>query len=485
MTTPEERLETAREEGRRKLAEAPRAGIYCRMSLASMGDTTKIDDQERICREMAERRGWDVAEVYTDNSLSAWQLDRDGNVRKRPGWDRMLADVESGRITAIVTYHGDRLIRRHEDLSALIKLSRSKGIQLASPTGTRNLDSYDDQFILEIEASMAKRESANISRRKKAQHERMRRAGLTRPGGRGGRAFGFATDGVTHVEEETAVVREVAERILAGEGIRTIATSLAARGVTTTAGTPMHPIAIRRMIASPRYAGLMPDGEQAAAWKPVLPREEWEAARDITKARSGPLPAGHTARRYLLSGIARCGECGSGLQALTAYTTKGGAYIPAAYACKQTGCGKVRRSLPLLDAYVARRTVNRLAHPANPPGEVLTGSGIAAEFTVLAAERAAAEEQVRDYRTSPGRVGLLMQRLDSIDARLAELRELASDDTRTRIMTAHAGITAEAFAGLPLATRRALISACYEVVVLPASKRGPGFRREDVSLAPR
>lgn len=478
--TPDERLEAAREAGRRKLADAPRAAIYCRMSLAIMGDTTKVEDQERICREMAERRGWNVAEVYTDNSRSAWQLNR-----KRPGWDQMLADVESGRITAIVTYHGDRLIRRQEDLSALLGFARFKGVQLASPTGTRNLDSYDDQFILEIEASMAKRESANISRRKKAQHDRMRRAGLVRSGGRGGRMFGFASDGVTHIPAEVAIVREVYARFLTGEGIRTIATSLAARGVTTTAGKPMHPIAIRRMIASPRYAGLMPDGEQGAAWEAVLGREEWESAKAITAARSGPLPAGHTARRYLLSGIARCGLCGSGLQALTAYTReKSGVHVPATYACMKPGCRKVRRSLALLDAYVSRRTVNRLGNPLNPSG-MPAHPDFGPEFQRLATERAAVEGQVRDYRTSPGRVELLMARLDGIDARLAELRELAADGTRTRILEAHAGITAEAFAGLPLATRRALIAACYTVVVLPASKRGPGFRAEDVELSPK
>jgi hypothetical protein len=134
---------------------------------------------------------------------------------------------------------------------------------------------------------------------------------------------------------------------------------------------------------------------------------------------------------------------------------------------------------------VARRVVNLLADPRNPDGEMLAGAGVAAEFQVLTAERAKTEEQVRDYRASPGRVDLLMARLDSIDARLAGLRELADGDARTRILKAHAGITAAEFDGLPLATRRALVSACYRVTVLPAGKRGPGFRTEDVLLTPR
>lgn len=466
------------------------AGIYCRLSLARFGDTTKVDDQARICRELCERLGWQVAQgigypqqdgVYTDNNKSAWKRGV-----KRPGWEAMLDDVEAGRLTGIVVYHGDRMVRRPQDLGKLLELAENKGIKLASPTGTYDLDR--EKMILWIQAAFAEAESDSTSRRKKAQYERMRRAGLVRSGGRGGRVFGFASDGVTQIPDEIAIVREVYSRVLAGEGIRALASALAARGVTTTAGKPMHPIAIRRMIAMPRYAGLMPDGEQAGAWEAVVSREDWEAAGAVMAAHSGPLPGGHNARRYLLSGIAICGVCESGMQALSAYTGQRGGQpfnVVATYGCVKPGCRKVYRSLALLDAYVTRRVVNRLANPANPSGGVLTGPGMAAEYRALSAQRAETEEQVKDYRASPGRVDLLMARLDSIDTRLAELRELASDDARFRVLTAHTGITAEEFAALPLATRRALVAACYRVTVLPASRRGPGFRTQDVQLSPR
>jgi site-specific DNA recombinase len=66
------------------------AAIYCRLSLAAMGDTTKVDDQERICRDVAQSRGWTVRDelVFKDNSRSAWQRNR-----KRPGWDAMLDNI--------------------------------------------------------------------------------------------------------------------------------------------------------------------------------------------------------------------------------------------------------------------------------------------------------------------------------------------------------------------------------------------------------
>ncbi|MCX4455318.1 recombinase family protein [Streptomyces sp. NBC_01340] len=50
-------------------------------------DQTGVDRQERICREIAERRGLtiDPAHVFVDNSRSAWSRGR-----KRPGWDQLL-----------------------------------------------------------------------------------------------------------------------------------------------------------------------------------------------------------------------------------------------------------------------------------------------------------------------------------------------------------------------------------------------------------
>jgi hypothetical protein len=80
-----------------------------------------------------------------------------------------------------------------------------------------------------------------------------------------------------------------------------------------------------------------------------------------------------------------------------------------------------------------------------------------------------------------------MARLDEIDARMAELRERAAGDSRARLLERYRGITREDWEDeekTPLDVRRALVAACYRVVVLPASGRGPGFRTEDVRMEP-
>jgi site-specific DNA recombinase len=456
--------------------EAVRAAIYCRMSLAVMGDTTKVEDQERLCREVCDRRGWTVAGVYTDNNRSAWQKNR-----KRPAWNQMLEDVGAGKIGAIVVYHGDRLVRQPWDLELLLKLSDGKGIRLASPTGTRNLDNDDDQFILSIEAAAARRESAATSRRKKQQYERWRREGKVRAGGRGGRPFGFQTDCVTWVPPEVALIRRMATMLLSGESVGEIARAVNDTGTLTPAGNPFSHGTLRKMLARPRYAGLMPDGVSPAAWPAILEREEWEAVRAVLDTKAAAFGYATNARRYLLSGIAACGVCGSGLQVRSEGRAK--AHLTG-YGCVKPGCRKVQRQVRLLDAYVTQRVINRLANPANPPGAIPAAPGLAAQFAALAAQRAETEAAIAD----PGqgsRLTLLLGRLDAIELRLTELRELAAGDARGRLVSGHAGISAEQFAELPLAVRRSLVAACFHVRVLPASRRGPGFESRDVRLTAR
>lgn len=466
-----------------------KAGIYTRMSLARMDDQTKVDDQKRKCENLAQQIGWNLAGgcgypeadgVYCDNNKSAWRLDR-----KRRGWDTMLDDLRDGRLDAIVVYHGDRLIRQPRDLEDLIDLARAKGIPLASPTGTRDLGNPDDQFVLRIEAAMACRESDNISRRRKDQYERWRREGRTRPGGRGGRAFGFASDGLTQIPEECAVICEMADRILAGETPGPIARDLTARGMRTPGGFEFSHNTVIYILSRPRTAGLMPDGESRGAWEPVLDRQTWERVCLILEARAAWYDHTTNARRWLLSGIAVCGVCSEPLMSRYARRNiERGLEAAAVYGCVQPGCRKVQRSAELLDAYVSARVVHLLNDPRQPEGELPVQADDAPEWAALTAERAETERLAQDYATSPGRLRLLMSRLDSIDARLAELREREAGGARSRMLDQYRGITAEDFGAMPLSLRRSLVAASYRVTVLPASRRGPGFRTEDVRLEP-
>jgi len=458
------------------------------MSYVLDDDQTKVADQERISRDIAAARVLRVVRVYCDNNKSAWRRDR-----KRPGWDAMLADIEAGLIDVIIVYHGDRLIRQPWDLEVLLRLAESKGIRVISVTGTRDLDNADDRFILRIEAAQACKASDDSSRRKKAQLERWRREGRTVTGGRGGRSYGFATDGVTIAPpdrcdvatraqvSEADVIREAARRLLAGRSVTSVARELSAAGHRTPAGNAWTHDSLAKMLRRPRLAGLMPDGASRAAWEPVLEREEWERLRLVLDARGGANPKATSARRWLLAGIARCGvpggdgtECGGLMR-----SSRTGDNRPV-YSCSR--CHRLDRSAVHLDAYVSAYVVAALADEANPPAALPADPGHAAEWAALEQQRAEVDSLLDDYRSSAGRTRTLMRQLDQLDARMAELRALAGTSERERLLRQYQGITLPGFLDLPLDVRRALARATVTVTVLPASRRGPGFREQDVRV---
>lgn len=467
-----------------------RAGVYARISHVLDDDKTKVDDQLFIGGELAGSRGWKVERTYSDNNRSAWQRNR-----KRPGWDALLADLKAGVINAVVVYHGDRLMRQPRDLEDLIDLADGRNIPLAAPTGTRDLSNDDDLFILRIEVAHACRSSADTSRRMKSHHDRRARKGKRATGGHGGRTFGYETDGVTHrapdrcvvatgrEESEPDVIREMARRVLAKEKRAAIGKDLAKRGWTTPAGNPLTYDRIRKILLRPDLAGLMPDGETAGAWEPILKRETWEQLQLVlASSSSAPTHGIAPARRWLLSGIALCGICGTPVRVATHGNRTKAGWEPG-YACENYGaCGKTYRNAAKTDAWVKGHVIGRLTREGNPEPDAPAGDD-GGRWAELALERQEAEELLADAGRSRGRAKLILRRLDSIDAEMDALRRQAETTDARRLRERHRGLTAEEFDALPLDTRRALVAATVKVRIMP-TRRGRGFRPEDVQVTP-
>jgi DNA invertase Pin-like site-specific DNA recombinase len=460
-----------------------RAASYCRLSLAIMGDTTKVDDQDAINHKAAERRGWVIPPelVFKDNSRSAWQRDR-----KRPAWDAMLAAIERGEVDAIVVYHGDRLVRQPRDLEDLFDLAAEKGIRLAAPTGEYNLDDPDHQMMLRWISSRAKNESDHISRRQKRGHERRREQGIVRAGGRGGRAFGFDTDGLTQRKAEIDLMRECATRLLAGEGAGAIARDWNERGLPSVTGGDWQHGTLKKMMLRPRVAGLMPDGESVAAWPPVLDddpaaaRELWEAVRAVLLGRAAGFTYTTNAREHLLSNLAVCGPCENPVA--IRHNSKRRNMV--GYGCNTPGCRRTHRKQEHLDSYVIGHVLELLGSPGLVAElQAPADEGLATELASLEARKAETEQTLRNLVDHPSVTpGLLVASIAGFDERIAAVRGRIAMTARRRLLLEHAGISEGEWHDLPLATRRALVRASYRVTIWPVTKKGPGFEEETVIL---
>ncbi|MEV7871447.1 recombinase family protein [Streptomyces sp. NPDC088124] len=501
-----------------------RAGIYCRLSYAPDGSEEKVDRQEADCRELAVRLRWSVSDlhIFRDNSRSAWQ-----RTRRRPGWERMLEAIEAGEIDAIIVYHGDRLIRQPYDLERLIAIADQKGIRVASISGTRDLDSADDRFILRIEAAQACKESDNTSRRVRRGILARAKKGRARPGGV--RAFGWGlpsgefrrvTDPDTGEErdvevldmdklvpKETRLLREVAERILAGMSKRAALRWMNKR-CTTTRGNAWTQRTLTAALTAWRMAGLVAHQGSLyeAVWDEVYPLEMLEDLRALFAQNLDEYGYHGRARVHLLTGIGECSDChapdGDNRRG-SSCTSKGGArtckathqtfsYKPTGryriYYCEQ--CQRGRRE-ENLDAYVegaVLRLLNSEPFLAELEASAETSGtpGLGAEIAALERRRAETVEQLKNLADHPNvDPTLAAEMLASFDLKLAGLRGSLRMTSKVAMLRRVAGFTREQWAAECVDVRAEVTRSLYRIVMHPTAQRGPGFDPTAIELIRR
>ncbi|MGC2080932.1 MAG: recombinase family protein, partial [Xanthobacteraceae bacterium] len=98
-----------------------RAAIYVRVST----DKQTVENQVRELRQIAERRGWEVVEQYSDAGVSG-SKGRDD----RPGLDQMLKDAQRRRFDVVMAWAIDRLGRSLIDLLGTIQTLEACGVDL-------------------------------------------------------------------------------------------------------------------------------------------------------------------------------------------------------------------------------------------------------------------------------------------------------------------------------------------------------------------
>lgn len=340
-----------------------------------------IPRQRSLTTAHVTQLGGRVAREFADADSTAFRH-VGGAQPDRKGFTALLAMLASQPGLGVAAWHADRLTRNPEDTEALIRVcaagknpveTYSGGrYELWTATGRKRL--RDDATAAAYEVDHG-RERVLAGRAEVAQEGRW--LGGRRPFGWEPNPDPRRPDGTPWLDEDGHPVRGVlrlvpseaaaiaagCRAVVDGSTLRSLVREWNAAGLPTSQGGRWTPTELGRVLRRPRNAGLMEyQGEITgpASWPAAVDETTWRAAMvklNNPERKTTPGPA----RKWMLSGLARCGECGI---YLICTRGRGGRLV---YRCRDGqadgGGGHVARDVATLDGFVSRLVVARLSRP--------------------------------------------------------------------------------------------------------------------------
>jgi DNA invertase Pin-like site-specific DNA recombinase len=450
-----------------------RALLYARVS-KDRKQSRSVEEQIAECRAVADREGWEIVDVLSDNGRSASRYAKKG----RPAWVEVKSQLATGTIDVLVTWEASRSGRDLAQFVEVRDIMRANGVLFSYSGHTLDLNDTHDSFRAGLDALLGENESNQtrdrILRAVRGQAEKGRPHGRKLYGYK--RVYDEATGalvGQVPDDDEAGIVREVARRFLSGDSLYAITDDLNARGVSD---RPWNSTRVKRLLLNPGYVGKrVHRGEVVgdADWEPLIDGATFDA---IGERLERPGARGGHDVKHLLSGWAKCGRCGGAM-----YVGKAGGKLT--YECAP-GRGHVARNQEHLDAYVTAVILERLAtidfsdlHAENP--DAVEARAEAAEMRQRldgAADKYAAGE------ISPSMLAKVEANLTP-KIKAAEKRARAAAVPPNLDALAGEGVDAR-WDALTIEQRREVVRVLVHVTVLPTTKpKGTrGFDPDAVKL---
>ena len=302
-----------------------RVAIYARVSSERQDVDLSISAQVKALREHASRDEHTIVREYVDEAESGRSIDR-------PGFKQMIATARQKPppFEAILVWKLSRFARNREDSIIYKSLLRRQGIGVVSINEPVE-DTPSGRLLEGIIEVIDEFYSANLAQ----DVVRGMKENASRGFRNGGRSpYGYrrvkVQDGPalrTKLEadpQEAAIVRRIFQECLLGKGLKTIARSLNADGLTTRSGGKWGASSVEKALRNEACSGVMVwdrrRKRQAGVGQACLRAEgAWAAIVDQeTFARAQRALASRAARSvhprsvdspYLLSGLIRCGRC--------------------------------------------------------------------------------------------------------------------------------------------------------------------------------
>ena len=314
-----------------------RVAAYCRVSTELEQQQSSYDIQiEYYTRHIMQNPNWIFAGVFADDGRSAT------NTFRRDDFNQLMNQCMKGKVDMVITKSISRFARNTVDCISWVRKLREKNVAVYFEK--ENLNTLDDstEMILTILSSQAQEESRAISTNVKWGYARKFEKGEST----GQRSYGFRkapTGEMCIVEEEAAVIRNMALWFLDGDSLERIKHRLEDAGIETTTGKRTWSTGtIYNILTNEKIMGdvllqktftadyltkrrVKNSGQQKQYYvknhhEAIIPKavyykiqEEIARRSSLKKAgtRKGKTAQGVYSSKYALTGIMVCNECGA------------------------------------------------------------------------------------------------------------------------------------------------------------------------------
>jgi len=261
--------------------------------------------------------GWVALSTrYDDGGYSGATLDR-------PALQRLLADIEAGKVDCVVVYKLDRLTRSLLDFAKLVEVFDRHNVSFVSVTQHFDTSTSMGRLMVNILLSFAQFEREIIGERIRDKVAATRRKGKYTGGPP---VLGYDVDRerkrlVVNAEQAALVLRIFSDFVETGS-TTTLAQQLNEQGHTTKswttkegrhrAGTPWNKVLVYRVLNNPLYIGeVTHKGERyPGEHEPIITQKMWDQVHSILAQNSHTRAVRtRTKTPALLRGIIRCAHC--------------------------------------------------------------------------------------------------------------------------------------------------------------------------------
>lgn len=346
-------------EGKEAASMETQAAIYCRLSQddGSLGESGSIQTQKAILTQYCQEHYMEIVDCYCDDGWSGTNFDR-------PAFQRMIGDIEAGRVNTVIVKDLSRFGREYAQMGLYIEhYFEEKGVRFLSLA--ENIDSSQglNNLVLPFTNVINSLYARQASEKTKAAHRARAKNGMFL----GSRApYGYQKDPNDRhhliVDPEAAeVVKEIFRMFADGIGYVRMTKILRERNILNpqayfNQNNPdyykhsnywrkpfdWHATSVRAILNNPVYLGKLTFGKtktkgffdkrrvptEESDWivvehthEPLVSQELWDTVHQMMKARRRENGSGHV---QPFAGLVKCAGCGSSLNA--SYDKKKGKY---------------------------------------------------------------------------------------------------------------------------------------------------------------